>query len=42
VALLVLYRGELFGHSDEVGEGVGVHFLHYLTAVEFDCDLAGA
>jgi len=37
-----LRRGEFFGHADEVGEGAGVHFLHYLAAVEFDGDFARA
>ena len=39
---LWLHRGEFFGHSDEIGEGVGVHFFHYLAAVEFDGDFARA
>ena len=38
----LLHRGKLLGHADEVGEGVGAHFLHDLAAMEFDCDLARA
>ena len=41
-SLLVLFGGELFGHADEVGEGVGVHFFHDLAAMEFDGDFARA
>ncbi len=38
----LLRRSEPFGHADEVGEGIGAHFLHNLAAMEFDCDLARA
>ena len=31
---------ESLRHADEVGEGVGLHFFHHLSAMELDCDFA--
>ena len=43
VWLFYLDRGiELFRHANQVGEGVGVHLLHDLAAMEFDRDFARA
>src|ERR1700722_19481057 len=39
--LLMWVGFELFGHPDEVGEGLGLGFLHHVRAVGLDGELAG-
>jgi hypothetical protein len=30
------------GHADELRDGLGLHLVHHLTAVDLDGDFAGA